>query len=101
MFRHRTLPVLLAIIALVGAARAEDRVQAELNFAAHKDAEKTSGVWEDGQHVGYVKELGEGKKVTLLHDRDEVIVRQAWYKDYVEQVIVEPGQTRTVNGPLV
>ena len=101
MFRHRTLPVLLAIIALVGAARAEDRVQAELNFAAHNDAEKTAGVWVDGQYVGSVKEFTGGKKLTLLPGRHEVIVRQAWYKDYVEQVILEPGQTRTVNVSLV
>src|SRR5438105_13143394 len=101
MFRRKTLPVLLAIITLVGAALAEGRVQTELKFAAHNDAEKTAGVWVDGQYVGSVKEFAGDKKLTLLPGRHEIIVRQAWYKDYAEQAILEPGQTRTVNVSLV
>ena len=101
MFSRRILSALWAITALVGAVHAEDRVLAELRFAAHTKAEKTAGVWVDGQYVGYVKELVGGKKMTLLPGKHEIVVRQAWYKDYVEQVILEPGQTRQINVTMI
>jgi len=86
---------------VVGTAHAEDRVQSELKFVGHNKEEKTAGVWVDGQYVGFVKELTGDKKIVLLPGKHEVLVRQAWYKDYVEQVILEPGQTRLVNVSLV
>ena len=54
---------------------------------ARTKAEKTAGVWVDGQYVGFVKELTGDKKITLLPGKHEVLVRQAWYKDYVENVV--------------
>jgi hypothetical protein len=101
MLNRRSLPVVLAIMALVGMVHAEDRVQSELKFVAHNKAEKTAGVWVDGQYVGFVKELTGDKKIVLLPGKHEVLVRQAWYKDYIEQVILEPGQTSVVNVALV
>jgi hypothetical protein len=101
MFSRRSLPAILAIMTLVGTVRAEDRVQSELRFVGHNKAEKTAGVWVDGQYVGFVKELTGDKKIVLLPGKHEVLVRQAWYKDYVEQVILEPGQTSLVSVSLV
>jgi 23S rRNA A2030 N6-methylase RlmJ len=101
MFRHRSLTVILAVVIAVGLARAEDRVQSELKFVAHTKADKTAGVWVDGQYVGFVKELNGDKKITLLPGKHEVMVRQAWYKDYVEQIVLEPGQTTVVNVALL
>lgn len=101
MFSRRSLPAILAILALTGLGRAEDRVQSELKFVAHDKADKTAGVWVDGQYVGYVKELNGDKKILLLPGKHEVLVRQAWYKDFVQQVILEPGQTSVVNVSLV
>jgi 23S rRNA A2030 N6-methylase RlmJ len=101
MLNRRSLPVVLAIMALVGMVHAEDRVQSELKFVAHNKAEKTAGVWVDGQYVGFVKELTGDKKIVLLPGKHEVLVRQAWYKDHIEQVILEPGQTSVVNVALV
>jgi hypothetical protein len=101
MLSRRSLPVMLAIMALVGMVHAEDRVQSELKFVAHTKAEKTAGVWVDGQYVGFVKELTGDKKIVLLPGKHEVLVRQAWYKDYTEQVILEPGQTSVVHVTLV
>jgi PEGA domain-containing protein len=88
-------------ITLVGMVHAEDRVQSELKFVGHNKAEKTAGVWVDGQYVGFVKELTGDKKIVLLPGKHEVLVRQAWYKDYVEQVILEPGKTSVLNVSLV
>ena len=101
MLSRRSLPVVLAIMALVGMVHAEDRVQSELKFVAHNKAEKTAGVWVDGQYVGFVKELTGDKKIVLLPGKHEVLVRQAWYKDHTEQVILEPGKTSVVNVALV
>jgi hypothetical protein len=101
MFRHRSLTVILAVVVAIGLAQAEDKVQSELKFVAHTKADKTAGVWIDGQYVGFVKELNGDKKITLLPGKHEVVVRQAWYKDYVEQIVLEPGQTTVVNVALL
>jgi hypothetical protein len=101
MFIRRSLPAILAIMVLVGMVRAEDRVQSELKFVAHNKEEKTAGVWVDGQYVGFVKELTGDKKIVLLPGKHDVLIRQAWYKDYAEQVILEPGKTSVVNVSLV
>jgi len=101
MLSRRILPVLLAIIASIGMVRAEDRVQSELRFVGHDKADKTAGVWVDGQYVGAVKELSGDKKIMLLPGKHDILVRQAWYQDYAEQVILEPGQVTVVNVKLV
>src|SRR4029077_10332739 len=97
MFRHRSLTVILAVVVAIGLAQAEDRVQSELKFVAHTKADKTAGVGVDGQYEGFVKELNGDKKITLLPGKHEIMVRQAWYKDYVQEIVLEPGQTSVVN----
>ncbi len=80
---------------------AENRVLAEVRFITHNRAEKTAGVWVDGQYLGYAKELTGDKKLLLLPGKHEIAVRQPWYKDYVEQAVLEPGEVHTVNLSLV
>jgi hypothetical protein len=46
--------------------------------------------------VGYVKELNGDKKMLLLPGEHKIVVRQPWYKDYVEEAVLEPGETHTV-----
>ena len=101
MLSRRILPALLAIMAVIGMAHAEDRVQSELRFSGRTKADKTAGVWVDGQYVGSVKELTGDKKIVLLPGKHDILVRQAWYQDYTEQVILEPGQVSLVNVALV
>jgi hypothetical protein len=100
MLSRRISSALLVIIALVGTVNAEDKVQSELRFAGHNKAEKTAGVWVDGQYVGSVKELSGDKKIMLLPGKHDILVRQAWYQDYAEQVILEPGKVTLVNVSL-
>lgn len=100
MLSRRISSALLVIIAMVGAVNAEDRVQSELRFVGHNKAEKTAGVWVDGQYVGSVKELSGDKKIMLLPGKHDILVRQAWYQDYAEQVILEPGKVTLVNVSL-
>lgn len=99
MSTHRVMPI--ALILLIGAVGAEERVQSELRFAAHTKDEKTAGVWVDGQYVGFVKELAGDKKLMLLPGKHEIVIRQAWYNEFVKQVILEPGQIEQINVALV
>jgi hypothetical protein len=88
-------------IGIASLLHAENRVLAELRFVAHNRAEKTAGVWVDGQYVGYTKELNGNKKMLLLPGKHEIIVRQPWYRDYVEQAVLEPGEVHIINLSLV
>ena len=96
---RRVVPVVLLL--LMGMVFAEDRVQSELKFAAHSNDEKTAGVWVDGQYVGFVKELAGDKKLKLLPGKHEIIIRQAWYNEFVKQIVLEPRQSYEVNVELV
>ena len=97
MFGRRTF-LFTAIFSMCAACLlyAENRVLAEVRFVAHNSAEKTAGVWVDGQYLGYVKELSGDKKMLLLPGKHEIVVRQPWYKDYVEKAVLEPGELHTV-----
>jgi hypothetical protein len=99
MTNRSVVPVV--VILLIGVVCAQDRVQSELRFAAHSKDEKTAGVWVDGQYVGFVKELSGDKKLTLLPGKHEIVIRQAWYNEFVKEVILEPGQTHEVKVELV
>ncbi|MFZ3201086.1 MAG: PEGA domain-containing protein, partial [Candidatus Acidiferrales bacterium] len=58
--------------------------------------DQTSGVWVDGQYLGFVKELKGDKKILLLPGDHEIAVRQAGYIDQVQKVTIEPGKTTTI-----
>ena len=57
-------------------AYAENQVMGEIQFEGKSKIEKTSGVWVDGQYVGYLKELKGAKKVLLLPGEHTINVRQ-------------------------
>jgi hypothetical protein len=82
-------------------ANADGRVQAELQFSGHSNAEKKAGVWIDGQYVGFVQELNGEKKLMLLPGKHDILVRQAWYKDYAEQIVLEPGEVHKVSVRMI
>jgi hypothetical protein len=81
-------------------AVAQNRVVGELEFEGKTKVERDSGVWIDGNYVGYLKELKGSKKITLLPGEHEVAVRQSGYQDYVQKVIVEPGEKRLISVSL-
>jgi len=88
---------LLVMISGTKTLRAQNKVVGELEFEGKTKLERDSGVWIDGNYVGYLKELKGSKKVTLLPGQHEVVVRQSGYQDYVEKIVVEPGQKRLVS----
>jgi hypothetical protein len=73
-----------------------NKVMGEVQFEGATKVERDSGVWIDGGYVGYLKELKGNKKVLLLPGEHEISVRQSGYQDFVQKVVVEPGQTLLV-----
>lgn len=78
----------------------QNKVMGEVHFTGATKAEKTAGVWVDGQYVGYVKELKGDKKVLLLPGEHDVVVRQSGYQDFAQKLTVEPAQTIEVDVKL-
>jgi len=75
----------------------DNEVTGKIKFVATTDAEKTSGVWIDGQYVGYLHELKGANSVMLLPGVHTVSVRQNGYQDYTQQVSIQPGETALVS----
>ena len=71
-------------------AKAND-VMGEIQLEGRSNIERTSGVWVDGQYVGYLKELKGSKQIMLLPGEHVVSVRQDGYQDFTQRVLVQPG----------
>jgi hypothetical protein len=99
----RFVPVAAALILLLSSAGgyADNRVMGEVQFEGTSKVERDSGVWIDGQYIGYLKELKGDKKVMLLPGGHEISVRQAGLEDFVRKIVVEPGQKQTVHVAMV
>ena len=97
VFRKALLCTLLALLVLPMVSRAQNQVMGRLQFVAKTDVDKKSGVWIDGQYVGYVDELKGDKEIFLLPGQHEVSVRQSGYTDFTQKLMIEPGQETTVN----
>jgi hypothetical protein len=76
------------------------KVMGEVKFEGATKVEKDSGVWVDGEYVGFLKELHGDKKVMLLPGEHEVTVRQSGYDDFVTKIVVEPAAAQTVQVQL-
>jgi hypothetical protein len=88
--------LLLSALFMNPAMYAENDVMGEIKFEGRSHVEKTSGVWVDGQYVGYLKELKGSKKVLLLPGEHVITVRQDGYKDFTERVVLQPGQKELI-----
>ena len=71
-------------------------VMGEVRFEGNTQLDRDSGVWIDGNYVGYVKELKGKKKVLLLPGKHQIVVRQAGYSEFTRELVVEPGQVQDV-----
>jgi len=95
--------VLLLVSALLLPAPiyAGSDVMGEIQFEGRSHVEKTSGVWVDGEYVGYLKELKGSKKILLLPGQHLITVRQDRYQDFTETVLLQPGQKEVVRVAMV
>lgn len=89
---------LLSVVFAVGlslvppAVRADNKILGQINFVPAGKAEKSAGVWVDGQYVGHVSELKGDKKILLMPGAHTIVVRQSGYKDWTNDITVQPGQ---------
>jgi hypothetical protein len=67
-------------------------VLGEVELVGATKVEKTSGVWVDGQYLGYLNELKGSKKILLLPGDHDITVRQGGYVDFTRRVSVRPGE---------
>jgi hypothetical protein len=68
----------------------------EVRLEGASKVERDSGVWVDGEYVGFLKELKGNKKVLLLPGEHQLEVRQSGYDNFARKILVEPGQVQTV-----
>jgi hypothetical protein len=71
-------------------------VLGQVDLVGATKVERTSGVWIDGQYVGYLNELKGSKKILLLPGEHEITVRQGGYVDFVQKVAVRAGEVQTI-----
>jgi hypothetical protein len=89
-FSRAAFYLVLSHLIFASAARAQNEVLGEVQLVGKTKADKTSGVWIDGQYVGYVDELKDDKKILLLPGEHEIAVRQSGYTNFIQKVVVEP-----------
>ena len=94
---------LLSCLALLLAvpANGENEVLGQVDFEGATKVEQTAGVWVDGQYLGYLDELKGSKKVLLLPGTHQIVVRQAGYQDFTQEVTLQPADRRLVTVTLV
>jgi hypothetical protein len=83
------------------AAAQNNRVLGQIDIQGKTNLDKSSGVWADGQYVGFVKELKGDKKLLLLPGEHQIEIRHAGYISVSEKVNVEPGRTTTLSVHLL
>jgi hypothetical protein len=97
-FEVKALAVLAFSLFLFSSAYAQsNQVLGEIELMGASNVEKTSGVWVDGQYLGYLKELHGSKKILLLPGEHEISVRQDGYKEFSQKITVRPGEKQTVS----
>jgi hypothetical protein len=69
-----------------------NQVMGQVEFVGKTKAEKTAGVWVDGQYVGFVNELKGDKKVLLLPGEHTISARQTGYLELTQKIVAEPGK---------
>jgi PEGA domain-containing protein len=77
----------------------DSKIMGEIRFDPVTSIDRDAGIWIDGNYVGYVKELKDDrdKKVLLLPGKHTITAREAGYTDWVSEVVVEPGQLKTLH----
>ena len=78
-----------------------NQILGEIELVGPSKVEKTSGVWVDGQYLGYLKELKGSKKILLLPGEHEIVVRQDGFQDFTDKITVRPGEKQTISVRMV
>jgi hypothetical protein len=90
------LLVLFISVTAIPALYAQNKVLGEVELVGDSKVEKTSGVWIDGQYVGYLSELKGSKKLLLLPGEHDITVRQGGYLDFTQKITVRAGEKQSI-----
>src|ERR1700741_3644921 len=88
--------VLVFALFLPSPMYAGNDVMGEIQFEGKSHVERTSGVWVDGEYVGYLNELKGSKRVLLLPGEHVITVRQDGYQDLTERLVLQTGDKHIV-----
>ena len=80
------------VILLAGSVLAENKILGEVDLQGETKVERDSGIWVDGQYLGYLKELKGSKKILLLPGQHEIVARQDGYQDFHTTVTLQGGE---------
>src|SRR3979411_3484498 len=97
--QFRSLMCLLTLLfapIFIGALHAGNDVLGEIQLVGATKVERTSGVWVDGQYLGYLQELKGSKKILLLPGEHEIVVRQEGYLDCAQKNSLKPGEDKNL-----
>jgi hypothetical protein len=92
---HKVCCIWVLLIFVTGAF-AENKVLGELELQGASKVERDSGVWIDGQYLGYLKELKGDKKILLLPGEHQIVVRQDGYQDFDTHLTVQPAEKQVL-----
>jgi PEGA domain len=92
----RYLVVLSIVLAFAGSLCARDKRLTEVKLQGASGVAKGSGVWVDGQYVGYLEELKGNKKIMLAPGEHTLSIRQGGYLDFNRQVVVVQGRKQKI-----
>ena len=98
--KGRTLTCLLVLFSSLlfsPSLDAQNKVLGEVELVGASKVDNTSGVWIDGQYVGYLSELKGSKKLLLLPGDHDITVRQGGYLDFVQKVSVRAGEKQSID----
>jgi len=97
----RLATYLLISMMTTSLALADNKVLGEVELQGASKVEKDSGVWVDGQYLGYLKELKGDKKILLLPGQHDIVVRQDGYEDFRTSITVGPAEKKIVAVKMV
>ena len=83
---------LILFLLPLASAQQKNKALGQVELQGASKVEKDSGVWVDGQYVGYLKELHGDKELLLIPGQHEITVKQDGYIDFSQQVVVQPGE---------
>ncbi len=92
----RFVLMLAALCAFAATLSAQTDILGEIQLEGVSKVEKSSGVWVDGQYVGYLNELKGSKKILLLPGEHQITVKQAGYLDFNQKVVLQPKERQVV-----
>lgn len=88
--------LMLFLLPVVAAQEKTDKVLGEVELQGASKVEKDSGVWVDGQYLGYLKELHGDKKLLLVPGTHTITVKQDGYLDFTQEVVLQPSEKLVV-----